>query len=265
VRGAAARASAAFVLVFALAVAAASASITQEGSLRLALSSKFSPRSLPRSGAAPVAASVDWQVATIDGSAVPVLSELRIEINRHGHFDRTGLPICPYDRIQPASSSRALSACRSALVGKGGFSANVALEGQEAYDAHGRLLVFNGRRHGKAVLLGQIYSPHPFPTSFVITFAIDELSHGIYGTALHASLPKALASWGNLTGIDMTLSRRYSYRGRRHSFISAGCPAPKGFSKATFPLARASFGFRQAPRLSSTFIGTCRVDEHRPG
>jgi DNA-binding beta-propeller fold protein YncE len=231
----------------------------QRDSLRLTLGGELSPRKLPRSGDAPIAVSVGWSIATTDGSAVPKLRKLRVEINRHGRFDSTGLPVCPVNRIQPASSSRALAACRPALVGKGTFTAEVALRGQEAYAAQGRLLVFNGQSHGRPVLLGQIYSPHPFPTSFVIPFAVKKLAHGTYGTALDATLPKSLAAWGNLTGIEMTLSRRYGFGGKRHSYISAGCPAPKGFSKATFALARTSFDFGAGTKLSSAFTSTCRA------
>ncbi len=255
-----ARALAALALVMLLAGAAsATGGVTRRGTLSLALSGKFAPHALPRRGPAPVAATVGWHIGTTDGSEVPNLKRLRIEINRHGHFDYAGLPVCPYDRIQPASSHRALLACRAALVGKGSFSANVSLRGQEPYSAHGRLLAFNGRSHGKPVLFGQIYSPYPFPTSFVIVFAVKDIGRGNFGTALAASLPEALASWGDLTGIEMTLWRTYGSGGRRHSYISAACPAPDGFSKAVFPLARASFAFRGGKRVRSTVTGTCRV------
>jgi DNA-binding beta-propeller fold protein YncE len=233
--------------------------ITQKGPLRLSATGRLSPRRLPRKETAPIAVAVGWKLATVDGSAVPQLKRLRIEINRHGRFDYAGLPTCPYGRIQTASSSRALAACRSALVGRGSFTADIALEGQEPYATQGGLLVFNGRRHGKPVLFGQIYSSHPFATSFVIVFTVQKLARGAYGTALSASLPKALSAWGNLTGIEMQLSRRYGYRGARHSYISAACPAPNGFGKALFPLARASFGFADGTKLDSTLPGTCEA------
>ena len=233
--------------------------VTQRGSLRLSVNGKLSPQKLPRDGVAPIAVSVGWKVATTDGSAVPKLRNLRIEINRHGRFDTTGLPTCPYNRIQPASSSRALANCREALVGQGSFNADIALKGQEPYATKGRLLVFNGEKGGKPVLFGQIYSPYPFATSFVIVFKVQKLGKGTYGTALSATLPKALASWGNLTGIEMRLQRRYTYAGKRRSYISAGCPAPKGFRQAVFPLARTSFGFAGEGELSSVFTSTCKA------
>jgi hypothetical protein len=247
-----------FLAVLALA-ALARAEVAQEGTLRVAVTGKLSPRSLPRSGGAPIAVSVGWQIATTDKSVPPDLKTLRIEINRNGHLDYTGLPVCPYDRIQPATSARALANCHSALVGEGRFSAIIGLEGQETYAVDGRLLVFNGSRHGKPVLLGQIYSPHPFATSFVITFKVGTIARGAYGTALTATLPKALGSWGSLTGIEMTLSRRYRYGGERRSYLTAACPAPKGFTRAVFPMARTSFSFAGGSSLSTTLSRVCRA------
>jgi hypothetical protein len=184
---------------------------------------------------------------------------MRIELNRNGKLDYAGLPTCVYSRIQPGSSSRALSGCRSSLVGRGSFTANITLAGQEPYPTRGRLLVFNSLRGGKPVLYGHIYSASPFATSFVIVFRIERLKGGTYGIALNAPLPKAMDAWGSLTGLEMTLSRRYSYKGRSHSYISSGCPAPRGFPGADFPLARTSFAFEGGAKLSSTLRSTCKV------
>jgi len=57
----------------------------------------------------------------------------------------------------------------------------------------------------------------------------------------------------------MKLSRRYGFKGTRHSYISAGCPAPKGFGLASFRLARTAFSFTGGTKLSSTVVGSCRV------
>jgi DNA-binding beta-propeller fold protein YncE len=238
---------------------ASASEVAQKGNLRLALGGDLAPRKLPREGSSPVAVTIDWKLSTTDETAVPPLKQVRIEINRHGRLDYSGLPTCPVDRIQPASSERALTACRSALVGQGSFEADVALAGQERYAAKGRLLVFNGKSRGKPVLLGQIYSPRPFATSFVIVFEVQKLGGGTYGTALSATLPKALAGWGNLTGVRMKLSRRYRSGGESHSYLSAGCPAPKGFPGASFPLTRTSFDFAGGLGLSETLTRSCRV------
>lgn len=240
---------------------ASASTIVQQENLRVSVTGKLSPKRLPRKGTAPISVSVGWDIATADGSPPPKLKTLGIEINRNGRFDYEGLPTCPIAKIQPATTQRALSNCKSALVGEGSFEANIALKGQEgeSYPAKGRLLVFNGQDKGKPVLLGQIYSGHPFATSFVIVFKVSTIAKGAYGTALTATLPKTLRSWGDLTGIEMSLSRRYGYEGKRHSYISAGCPAPKGFGGASFKLARTSFAFTGGKELASTVVGDCKA------
>jgi hypothetical protein len=238
---------------------AGGSSIDQKGNLRVTVGGSLRPQRLPRKDLAPIAVSVSGQISTTDESLPPSLHTLRIDLNRHGRIDYQGLATCPYDRIQPGTSSHALGACRPSLVGRGSFSADITLAGQEPYPTTGKLLVFNGVKDGRPVLFGHVYSPRPFATSFVIVFGLRKLGKGAYGTSLVAPLPAAMKAWGRLTGISMTLSRRYSYKGHPHSYISSGCPAPTGFSKAAFPLARASFAFEGGKSLSSVLTGTCRA------
>jgi hypothetical protein len=241
------------------AAAHSSATIEQVGNLRVSVTANLSPHRLPREGKAPVAVALGWKVATVDGSEPPKLKKVRIEINRNGVLDFTGIPVCPYDRIQPASTSRALANCRSALLGRGSFSALVGLEGQERYLAKGTMLVFNGLKGGKPVLYGQMYSAYPFANSFIIPFKVSRQAKGTYGTSLDATLPPTLRAWGNLTEVEIRLSRKFAYAGERRSFISGGCPAPAGFNEALFGLARTSFGFEGGTKVSSRITGTCKV------
>lgn len=248
----------ALIAILALAVFA-HAETTQNGNLRVTVSGKMAPKKLPRTGVAPISVSVGGQIATTDETLPPTLKSLRIELNRHGRLDYKGLPTCNYSRIQPGSSSHALAGCRSSLVGEGTFSADITLAGQEPYPTQGKLLVFNSVKGGKPVLYGHIYSPHPFATSFVIIFKVSQLKKGAFGIALNAPLPKAMKSWGRLTGLSMTLNRRFNYKGTSHSYISSGCPAPKGFSATPFQLARTSFAFDGGKQLTSVLQGECKV------
>ena len=252
---------AAVLALAALAVGAAlaHAEIVQKGILRVDVEGELAPRRLPRTGTAPISVTVGGVVSTTDESLPPQLKRIRIEINRHGRLETAGLPECKIAQIQPASTARALRACRPALVGKGSFSVDVVLGGQEPYPTSGRLLIFNGAYRGKPALLGQIYSAHPFSNSFVIPFVIASKPRGRYGLTLTATLPRALTNWGHVTALHMRLARRYSYRGHRRSLISAGCPAPKGFPGAVFTLARTTFSFAGGTRLGSSLTRNCTV------
>jgi hypothetical protein len=246
-------------ILLALAAALAQAEVAQQGDLRVTVDGKLSPNALPRAGAAPVAVTVSGKIATTDGAAPPPLQKLEIEINRHGRIESAGLPACPRGQILNASNGRALAACGSSLVGRGRFFGAITLPGSPPYPIEGKLLAFNGREHGKPVLYGHIYSPHPFATSFLIAFQITSARHGAYGTALTADLAKALGGKRSLTGLEMTLSRRYSYKGKPRSYVSAGCPAPKGFPGATYPLARTSFSFASGASLTAVINRSCKA------
>ncbi len=208
---------------------------------------------------APVAVSLGGDISSTVGSNPPRLRELRIEINRGGRLEDTGLAVCPLSSILIATTDRALAACRQALVGSGTFSANIMLKGQQPYPTTGRLLIFNGRKGGHPVMFGQIYASRPFATSFVITFKIANREHGNFGTVLSASLPEALGTWGFVTGLKMRLSRHYAFKDEQHSYLSAGCPAPRGFPTAVYPLIRTSFGFEGGLTLTSTLNRVCKA------
>jgi hypothetical protein len=237
--------------------ALARAETVGNGDLLVAVSGELRPHTLPRSGTAPVSVQVGGQISTTDETKPPQLRELEVEINRQGRFDYAGLPTCKISKIQPASDARALANCRSALVGEGTFSGTLTLPGSEPYPIAGRLLVFNGREGGHPVLLGHIYTPQPFGTSFVIRFQITTKKAGTYGTVLTANLASALGEKRSLTAIEMKLSRRFSYRGARRSYLSAGCPAPKGFRSAPYKLARTTFSFADGRKLTTVLNRTC--------
>ncbi|HEX4308281.1 MAG TPA: NHL repeat-containing protein [Solirubrobacterales bacterium] len=237
---------------------ASASSIVRKGNLQVKVSGSLAPKRLPRESLAPVSVSIAGQITTTDKSTPPELNELEVDLNNHGRLETTGLPICRAGEIHPASTSRALAACGASLVGSGSFSVDVVLAGQEPYPTSGRLLLFNGVYEHKHALLGQIYSAHPFANSFVIPFLIHEGGKGTYGLSLSAKLPRALTSWGRVTGLELKLQRNYSYAGKRRSFISASCPAPKGFPETLFTLARASFSFAGSRTLTQTVSDQCR-------
>ena len=235
------------------------AALAQKGDLRVAVRGDFTPQALPRTGRAPISVEVGGRIFTVGDGELPQLRKMRIEFNRNGRLEDAGLPSCPGAKIRIASSARALAACRPALVGTGSFEANVVLAGQDPYPTKGRLLLFNSPRGGRPALLGHIYAARPFATSFLIPFAVSEGGRGTFGTTITASLPEALGSWGYVTAIELRLSRTYRLRGERRSFLSAGCPAPKGFPGAVFPLARTSFTFAGGIRLGATLTRDCEV------
>lgn len=252
---------AAFAVVLAglvLSAGAASATVVQDGSVRVTILTQIAPYKLPRVGTAPISVFVAGHVASTTGGVPPQLKRMDVKVNRHGLLQSVGLPVCPVARIKTASTRKALQLCTPALIGSGRFWAHIVLPDQPAYPTHGRLLIFNGREGQKPLLLAHIYTSNPFPSSFVVAFAIRHISDGHYGTELSAALPQALGTWGYVDRIKLNLKRKYSYRGRELSYFNAGCPAPKGTNGASFPLALATFYFEDQ-QLSGTVEKACGV------
>jgi DNA-binding beta-propeller fold protein YncE len=255
----AARAAAAAAGSSAAASQGASASVVvQRRGVRVSFDGKLTPHALPRHGMGPVGIVVDAKIAATGGGDPPQLRRISIAINRNGQFSPQGLPVCRLDQIQPSTTEGALAACGSSLVGEGQFSANVKLPQQSPFPSAGKVLAFNGRINGKPAILAHIYGTQPAPTSTVLPFLLRN-GHGTYGTTLEASLPQATGSWGYVTGLRMNLRRRFTYRGKSHSYLSAGCPAPAGFRVAEFPLARTSFAFAGSLTLVSVLNQTCQA------
>jgi hypothetical protein len=237
---------------------AGTAGIVQKGALRVSFEGSLRPKRLPRVGHAPVSISLSGRIRTTDGSAPPHLRRLAIAINRQGRLDTRSLPRCHYHQIQPASTREALAACRRALVGTGIFEADVRLPEQSPFPSNGKVLAFNGVLHGEPVLYAHIYGPKPIPISQVIPFRIRR-TPGTYHVALVARLPEVAAEWGYVSGLELTLGGTAAIRRRAQAYLSAGCPAPAGFSAAVFPLAHTTFAFDDGRSLGTTLTGVCHV------
>ena len=252
------RAAATLAAACLLSVSLASAEVAQQGNLRVSFEGKVAPHQLPRQGKAPVAVTLGGEIKTTDGAAPPQLRTITLGINRNGALDHHGLPRCNFHQIQPATTAEAKQSCRKSLVGTGSFKAAVALPDQSPFPSNGQILAFNGNFNGKPVIYAHIYGTEPLPTSFTLPFEIKG-GRGDYATTLVAELPQVAAEWGFVKGVTLTLRRDFTYKGRPRSYLSAGCPAPPGFTGATFSFARASFGFEDGTALSSTLRRSCGV------
>jgi hypothetical protein len=247
------------VALAAMAVAPAGlAEIAQKRGVRVAVSGKIAPNMLPRRGTAPVAVTIGGRIAPTRSGAQPQLERMAFAINSHGELALRGLPVCRVGHIQPSTNREAMDACGRSLVGHGHFAADVRLPEQSPFPSEGKMLAFNGRLRGKPAILAHIYGTVPASTSYVLPFLIKK-THGTYGTVLEANLPRIAGEWGNITSMSMTLSRRFTFRGRTRGYISAGCPAPSGFGSAVFPLVKTTFDFDGGLSLETTLSRGCRV------
>ncbi len=245
-------------LCLGMAIAEAPAETVQRGDLRVSFTGKINPTRLPRSGTAPIAVRFGAKVITTDRSTPPQLRRIEIAINRNGHFDFAGLPTCRIERIQPSSTVDALRACGPAKVGEGHFGADVVIPEQSPFPSRGRLIAFNGTENGRPVILAHVYGTDPIPTSYTFPLRIEH-DRDTFGTVLRANLPEVTAEIAFVTQISLTLRREFRHQGRTRSYLSASCPAPKGFPGAVFPFARARLDFTGGPTLTKVLTRSCKA------
>jgi hypothetical protein len=231
----------------------------QEGNLRVSFDGRLSPRDLPRDRPAPVTASLDSSIRTVDGSSPPPLRRISIAVNRQGKVSLVGLPTCDAPTLRQTSTKAALERCRRALVGDGRFAANVVFPGIAPIPAEGRALAFNGRYRGKPALFLHVYASNPTRVTFVLPFEILRRPRGEFGTVFSAAIPRIASDLGYITDIELKIGREYRYRGEPRSFLSASCAAPLGFHTGFFTLARTSFSFAGGQTLTTAISRDCRV------
>lgn len=233
--------------------------LRQAGNVRISFSGDFAPQSLPRDRPAPISVHVRGAISTTDGTHPPPVHRVEIGLNRSGKLTTVGLPACPGQLLQSTSTAAALQRCRPSLVGDGRFGAVVEFPTTAPIPASGRALAFFGKSRGKATLFLHLYITAPIQTTFIVPLRIKRGGDGTFGTTLAARIPTLAGGLGSVTELDLTIGRTYTYRGQRHSFISAACAAPAGFTMGSFPLARGSFFFSDGRKIETTLARTCRV------
>jgi hypothetical protein len=238
-------------------VASSQAEIEQVDNLRVRFDANFDPHTLPREDPAPVKIRVNGAIATTDGSHPPPLRWLEIELNRNGQLFSKGLPTCSSSLLQSTSTEEAIARCGPSTVGHGSFEAVVSL-GSDV-PASGEIVAFNSRRAGRPGLLLHFFASLPARFTLVVPLTIKREPKGEFGTLLRTQVPRLAGGLGSITEIDLTIGRRYSFAGKRRSYLSAACSAPPGLRSAFFNFARVRFRFEAHRRVATTLARSCQV------
>lgn len=211
----------------------------------------ISPTKLPRHGGAPVTARIDGEVATRDGSHPAALQDLEAEIDHTIVVDAVGLPTCSERQLEATSSAAAKKICGDAIVGSGSAEVEVAFPEQAPFRSTGPLLLFNGGVHGATTTVFlHAYVDVPAPTAVIVRATVTRIHRGRYGLRLKAHVPEVAGGAGSATAFDLKIGRRYTYEGRRKSFLTASCPTGSWATKG-------SLLFSDRTRIGFTHIFTC--------
>lgn len=238
-------------------VAPAHGERVQRGHLIASLDGGLSPLRLPREGTAPVAIHLEGGLHTDDGSTLPRVRRIELGLPGSGVVDARGLPLCRPRLLQDTRPGEARAACGAAMVGRGELKARVVLPFHAPFTVRARLQAFNARIGGRRAVVVHGFSSDP-PTTLVLPFTIQR-REGRFGTVLVGDLSSSLGPWPRLADFQLTLSRRFEYRGRTHSYLRASCPIPKQFTAGFFSFAKLSFKLAGGGRIGTGIARSCRA------
>jgi hypothetical protein len=186
----------------------------------------FGPTALPKTVQTPISLTAQGEISEFDGSHPPALRELTMEFDKAIEMHTAGIPSCRRGHLGgPTDTEAALKACRSALIGEGELTVQVAYPETDPVDVPSRLLVFKGgERDGKTTLFIHAYLSNPVSAAIVIPVTIARHPSRLFRTRAIAKIPQIADGYGSITKFDFRISSEVEVEGRRVNPISATCP-----------------------------------------
>jgi hypothetical protein len=241
------------VLGLLLFAAGAQALHLQVGNIVVEAEGGFSPKALPRHQNAPITVHGGGKLSTVDGKLPPILQKITLLFDRHGAVDTTGLAICTKGKLTNTTTAQARRNCPEAIVGKGEGKAVVKFPEQPPIPASSPLTLFNGPpSHGNPTVLAHAHLTVPAPSTFVVSIVIERIHQGVYGYRTEATIPPIAGGAGIPISGNLNIGRKWTYKGVKHSYISARCETGR-------LQAQGEFTFSDETILSGTFLKRCTV------
>jgi hypothetical protein len=204
------------------------------GNVKFTFNGGFSPKALPKKEMAPIALTAEGKIATLDGSHPPALKEAIIETDKNGAIQTKGYPTCTSGKLQATDTKAAEKACGSAIVGTGTTTIQIAFAEQNPINVNSKLLVINGGESGGTTTLYiHAYITVPTPAAVVTTVKIKKHVHGRFGYTSVATIPKIAGGNGSVTSFNLKIDKKYTYKGKKVSVLSAKCTDGKLAAHAT--------------------------------
>ncbi len=215
-------AACALVALVVVAGASGEGALVEVDNLILRADGSFQPRQLPKGKFTPIDFQGHARIASKDGSRPVPLRHLVVNFDHDGRLSVAGLPTCPPERIEQASTEEARQLCSGAIVGTGRIEAMISLSSGPVM-ASSPLTIFNGPAvdgHPTAVLHAR--TTVPGTQVFAIVASIEK-RRGEYRYRATLDVPLIAAGLGSLTFVEVKLGRRYRSGGQDRSYVAARC------------------------------------------
>lgn len=195
------------------------------GNLRLTANGNFSPTALPKNKLAPITLNLSGKIETLDHTHPPAIQEVIIETDKNGAINAKGLPVCTSGKLQAQTTAKAKAICKTAIVGEGTTSVEVAFPEQRPFVIKSELLVFNGGvSGGKTKVFVHAYLSSPVSAAVVVPVTVTKIHNGRYGLKTVAKVPKIAGGYGSPLSFSLKVGRKFTYKGKQQSYLLAKCP-----------------------------------------
>ncbi|HEY5334296.1 MAG TPA: hypothetical protein VIJ21_12185 [Solirubrobacterales bacterium] len=179
------------------------------GNLELTANGGFTPTALSKTKQTPIELKASGEVKEVDGSHPPAVRELIIEGDKNAEIHVKGIPTCTSGKLQATDTAAALKACKSALIGEGQTTAQVAFAEQKPIDVPTKLLLFNGgEKGGKITWYAHAYFSNPISGAIVTTVTITKHPHGPFGTLAVAKIPQITGGAGSIISFNLAIKKK---------------------------------------------------------
>ncbi len=178
------------------------------GNLELTANGGFSPTALSKTKQTPIELKASGEVKEADGSHPPAVREIIIEGDKNAEVHVKGIPTCKSGQLQATDTTAALAACKSALIGEGTTTAQVAFPEQPSINVPSKLLLFNGgEKGGKITWYVHAYFSNPISGAIVTTVTITKHKHGAFGTLAVAKIPQITGGSGSIISFNLNIKK----------------------------------------------------------
>lgn len=253
-------------LIVGLAVAAATAIVasvaiagpvgapvaTKDGNSQ-AVGAVITPKKLPKKTFAPANLEVTTKLTTTAASGVPNPTvNVVIDFDKNATIFTKGIPTCDPAKLQNTSTEVAKQQCGKAEIGKGTAEALLPV-GEKVFPAAQIVTAFNGiPQGGKPVVILHSYGTTPVQTTLVLVGTVEKLNKEGYGPRLNVNVPLIAGGAGALTYFNVKIDKKYKYKGKPVSFLSAKCPSSKKLKT------RSVFTFKDGETSNPTYQQSCK-------
>jgi hypothetical protein len=246
-----------FALIGAMAIAVAAATtasavLTAPDGNTQSIAVKITPKKLSKTEPTPVTLDVTTKTTSTtnpNGTPVPAVRAV-VDFDKNTAIFSKGYPTCEAGKLQSTSTEIALEACKKAKVGGGTATAFIPV-GKQVFVENLTVTAFNGKPQGnKPVILLHAYGSSPVQTTQVLEGTVSRYDKQGYGPRLDIKIPLIAGGQGALTEFHATIFKKFKYKGKLRSYVTAMCKTKKLKS-------RGEFIFKDGETLTPTVTNGC--------